>query len=189
MAKAMGMPGDVAAAGYIPPDAGAPSRTLLRLDGFGPSVRAREALLSSAFGHLGEADQLVGDAAVEAWRPLCAGRVLDGHLPLWRLSVSARRALAMTQALEALGGRWIADWAGSLVWLVLDGHADAVRRLAEAAAGHATLIRAPAAIRAHVPALHPEQSGVAALAQRVRRAFDPSGLFETGRFPDCPDAD
>ena len=50
------------------------------------------------------------------------------------------------------------------------------------------LMRAPAAMRAIVPSLHPEQRGVAALAQRVRKAFDPSGIFETGRFPDHSDA-
>jgi glycolate oxidase FAD binding subunit len=31
--------------------------------------------------------------------------------------------------------------------------------------------------------------GVARLAERVRRAFDPAGVFETGRFLDHEDAD
>ena len=33
-----------------------------------------------------------------------------------------------------------------------------------------------------VPAFHPLAPGLAALEARVRRAFDPAGVFETGRF-------
>jgi glycolate oxidase FAD binding subunit len=44
------------------------------------------------------------------------------------------------------------------------------------------LLRAPVAMRAAVPVLHPPADGVAALEERVRRAFDPAGVFETGRF-------
>jgi glycolate oxidase FAD binding subunit len=39
-------------------------------------------------------------------------------------------------------------------------------------------------MRARVPALHPASPGVAALERRVREAFDPLGVFETGRFLD-----
>jgi glycolate oxidase FAD binding subunit len=44
------------------------------------------------------------------------------------------------------------------------------------------LVRADAAMRAVVPALHPQPKPLAALEERVRRAFDPAGVFETGRF-------
>ena len=44
------------------------------------------------------------------------------------------------------------------------------------------LVRAPEPMRTKVPALHPSAPGVAALEARVRRAFDPMGVFETGRF-------
>jgi glycolate oxidase FAD binding subunit len=44
------------------------------------------------------------------------------------------------------------------------------------------LVRAPEAMRAVVPAFHPAAAGLAALELRVRRAFDPAGVFETGRF-------
>ena len=44
------------------------------------------------------------------------------------------------------------------------------------------LVRAPETMRSRVPALHPPAAGVRALEQRVRRAFDPLGVFETGRF-------
>jgi len=33
-----------------------------------------------------------------------------------------------------------------------------------------------------VPALHPHEPTVSLIEERVRRAFDPGGVFETGRF-------
>jgi glycolate oxidase FAD binding subunit len=69
-----------------------------------------------------------------------------------------------------------------LLWLAFDGNPAAVRSAAAEAGGHAMLIRADISIRTAVPAFHPAKPGVAALEERVRRAFDPAGLFETGRF-------
>jgi len=57
-----------------------------------------------------------------------------------------------------------------------------IRRAASEAGGHATLFRAPASLRSEVPAFHPQPARLAALEERVRRAFDPAGVFETGRF-------
>ena len=48
--------------------------------------------------------------------------------------------------------------------------------------GHATLIRAPEAVRAAVPALQPQAPALAALARRVKTAFDPMGIFNPGRM-------
>ena len=103
---------------------------------------------------------------------------LAGAAMLWRISVPASRAPGVV---ESLAGDWLMDWAGGLVWSSCPDAA-AVRQAAEAAGGHAMLIRAPEAVRAEVPALHPTAPGVAALEARVRRAFDPAGVFETGRF-------
>jgi glycolate oxidase FAD binding subunit len=33
-----------------------------------------------------------------------------------------------------------------------------------------------------VPVFHPQAPALAGLETRVRRAFDPAGVFETGRF-------
>jgi glycolate oxidase FAD binding subunit len=40
-------------------------------------------------------------------------------------------------------------------------------------------------VRETVPALHPQPAPVMALEARLRRAFDPMGVFETGRFLDA----
>jgi glycolate oxidase FAD binding subunit len=82
------------------------------------------------------------------------------------------------------------DWAGGLVWLAVvpgpaDGGAAAVRAaIADLAGGdgHATLLRAPAEIRAAVPVFQPLPAGVAALAARVKQGFDPRGVLNPGRM-------
>ncbi|WP_213981035.1 FAD-binding protein [Sphingomonas sp. dw_22] len=102
--------------------------------------------------------------------------------PLWRVNVPSSGGPSVVAALAPLGARWLFDWAGGLVWIAFDGDASAVRDAAAKAGGHAILVRAPEAMRAAVPAFHPQAPGVAALEERVRRAFDPAGVFETGRF-------
>ncbi|MGA7021005.1 MAG: FAD-linked oxidase C-terminal domain-containing protein, partial [Pseudolabrys sp.] len=48
--------------------------------------------------------------------------------------------------------------------------------------GHATLIRAPAAVRASVDVFAPEQPALRALAKRVKESFDPKGILNPGRM-------
>ena len=81
------------------------------------------------------------------------------------------------------------DWGGAVVWLAFDGDPLTLRNAAEAVGGFAQLVRAPEALRRRTPALHPQPPGLKALETRVRRAFDPAGVFETGRFLDGADAD
>ena len=78
------------------------------------------------------------------------------------------------------------DWSGGLVWLALPPSADAdhaiVRGAIGATGGHATLVRAPEAVRAAVPVFHPQSAALAALASRVKESFDPKLLFNPGRM-------
>jgi glycolate oxidase FAD binding subunit len=48
--------------------------------------------------------------------------------------------------------------------------------------GHATLIRAPAAVRAAVEVFEPQPPALAALSKRVRDSFDPRGVLNAGRM-------
>jgi glycolate oxidase FAD binding subunit len=169
MAKALGSQADVAAAGVVD------GVTALRLEGFGPSVAARRALLEAMAPMRALSDSEAGSF----WS------VLEDPLPdapaLWRLSLPASRAA------KSVGkglGPWLMDWGGSRVWLACDDAA-AVRAAAAEADGHATLIRAPEAMRETIPALHPQSAPLTALEARLRRAFDPMGVFETGRFLDA----
>jgi glycolate oxidase FAD binding subunit len=51
-----------------------------------------------------------------------------------------------------------------------------------AAGGHATLVRAPQAVRASVDSFHPETGALAALTRRVKENFDPRGVLNPGRM-------
>jgi glycolate oxidase FAD binding subunit len=57
-----------------------------------------------------------------------------------------------------------------------------VRQLANAAGGHATLLRASEQVRRQVDVFHPASEGVAALGERVRQSFDPKGILNRGRM-------
>lgn len=189
MARAMGSQADVQAAAHIPPEGSRPAQTLVRLEGFGPSVAARIGMVQALWSGLGELAVLSRDQAQAVWSELrhLAG-LADGRA-LWRVNTPPSGGPKLVAALEPLGARWRFDWAGGLTWLTLDGQAEAVRAAAEAAGGHAMLVRADEATRCAVPALHPQPAGVAALEARVRRAFDPQGVFETGRFLEGAGAD
>ena len=48
--------------------------------------------------------------------------------------------------------------------------------------GHATLVRAPAAVRAAVPVFQPQAEALAGLSARVKAGFDPHGVLNPGRM-------
>jgi glycolate oxidase FAD binding subunit len=80
--------------------------------------------------------------------------------------------------------RYFLDCGGGLVWLAVagaqDGGAAAIR--AALAGGHATLIRAPDALRLAVPVFQPQASAVAALTARVKDSFDPKRILNRRRM-------
>lgn len=175
MARALGSAAEVTAAAHLPAWRG-DALTALRLDGFPSSIDARAETLARLLGGLETLDAPAGD---ELWTAVRHAAPLPADKPLWRAIVPAAEAPTFV---AATGGEWLFDWAGGLVWLASDVDPGAIRRAASELGGHATLIRADAAMRAAVPTLHPQPAPLAALEARVRRAFDPNGVFETGRF-------
>jgi glycolate oxidase FAD binding subunit len=63
-----------------------------------------------------------------------------------------------------------------------DAGAALVRQATRAFGGHATLIRAPLALRAATDVFEPQPSALAALTQRVKDSFDPKGILNPGRM-------
>ena len=182
MARAMGSPAEVAAAAHVPGHLGrGAAQTVFRVQGFGPSVSARCTMLRDLFGSVGLVAE-PDEAAATIWGDLQSLAPLGRDRPLWRVSVPPSGGGAFVARLEPLGADWMLDWAGGLVWLATDAEPTMVREAAATAGGHAMLLRAPDAMRDAVPAFHPPAPGLAALEARVRRAFDPVGIFETGRF-------
>jgi glycolate oxidase FAD binding subunit len=176
MARALGSAAEVSAAAHLPAWNG-DALTAIRLDGFPSSIDARAETLARLLNGLEALDVAAGTMLWDAVRDASP---LPSDRPLWRVIVPAREAPALIAAFDEAD--WLFDWAGGLIWLASAADPQAIRDAARKAGGHAALIRADAAMRTMVPALHPQAAPLAALEMRVRRAFDPNGVFETGRF-------
>jgi len=173
MSRAAGSKAAISAAAHDPV-AGA---TALRIEGFAPSVAVRQALLDDILGPLRVLDAPEADTFWDGMHRLPG---LATAAVLWRVVVPARAAPGLIAALALRDDGWLMDWAGGLLWVAHAGHG--LRAAVEAAGGHADLVRADVEMRHACPARHPRGTGLAALETRVRRAFDPDGVFETGRF-------
>jgi glycolate oxidase FAD binding subunit len=198
MAEAMGSACDVSAAAHIPSHlvirfpslSSARAATAFRLEGVAPSVAHRKASLATLMKRHGGIESLDAGASKALWRsvrdvlPFAA----DGpsrDRTIWRVSTAPSRGHELAETLSS-SAEMFYDWAGGLVWIALlpsdDGGAAAVRRAVAATGGHATLVRAPAAIRAKVDVFHPQDSGNAALSRRLKESFDPKGILNPGRM-------
>lgn len=201
MTIAMGSACDVSGAAHLPAEVAASipavtgaggSVTALRLEGFSPSVAHRRRLLEVLMKSLGEGATIDASASRALWRavrdvtPFAAsgGGV---ERPLWRISTAPDRGAELGATIaRRLGAQVLYDWAGGLLWLAPDGSDDAgathIGAAVAAAGGHATLIRAPASMRAATDVFAPQEAGLAALTKRVKESFDPRGAFNPGRM-------
>ncbi len=197
MAAAMGSPFDVSAAAHLPDHiaswfAGVPkpeATTALRLEGHAPSVAHRRETLRALMQGFGPVEILAEEQSRALWRdvrqvkPFTLGGARER--PLWRISVPPAQGHAIAAAVTP-AAQMFYDWAGGLIWLAMPFAAEpgaaAIREAVAAVGGHATLIRADAAVRAAVDVFQPENAAVRALSQRVKESFDPKGLLNPGRL-------
>jgi glycolate oxidase FAD binding subunit len=98
---------------------------------------------------------------------------------VWRISVAPSEAPGVLERLHAED--YVLDWGGGLITAAFR-EVDAARVRAAVTSGHATLLKAPRAARLGTPVFQPLPAAVAALAQRVKRAFDPAGKLNPGRM-------
>ena len=109
----------------------------------------------------------------------------DPAAALWRVCVPPAAAPALAVALP---GEWFLDWGGGLIWIAVppgpEAEATRIRGAIDAAAagGHATLLRAPASLRAGIDVFHPQQPALARLSARVKESFDPKRILNPGRL-------
>ncbi|EJN03170.1 FAD-binding protein [Phyllobacterium sp. YR531] len=197
MAIAMGSSGEVASAAHLPANVASrmiggilqsEASTLLRLEGFAPSVTDRTAMLIKLLATAGTIEQLSGDTSRKLWREIRdVAPYADGtERPVWRVSMAPMEAYKLVASLR-MGAAVDAfyDWQGGLIWLRMEGdpEADAVRALvAKYGGGHATLVRASVAVRAAVPVFEPQPAPLAALSKRLKQQFDPNGILNPGRM-------
>ena len=185
MCAAMGSPHDVSGAAYVG------NRTALRIEGVAPSVEARLKGLRELLVASGAKMEELGTLESRAfWRevrdvvPLKATR----DAIVWKISCPPTEGPGIVARIKAQrpSAEAFYDWSGGLIWLALPASVDAdhaiVRGALDQAGGHATLIRAPEAVRASVPVFQPQPAALAALAGRVKESFDPKRLFNPGRM-------
>lgn len=201
LCRAMGEPVEVSGAAHLPGLLAAHSAvdrvrqagtsiTALRVEGPAPSVEARCRHLRELFGAAAPTEELHSLNSGRFWaelrdaKPLVAPR----ERIVWRLSVPPAQGAATVARLRAELPQALAfyDWSGGLVWLSLPPSADAdharVRAAVAPTGGHATLVRAPADLRAAIPVFQPQPPPLAALARRVKDSFDPKGVLNPGRM-------
>ncbi|WP_062229408.1 glycolate oxidase subunit GlcE [Aureimonas frigidaquae] len=197
LAAAMGSSAEVSGAAHLPYGVaagvldgalGRASATLVRLEGFGPSVAARARHLGGAMERVGTLERIEGAQSRALWRDVRDVRPFAGpdHRAVWRLSVTPSRAPELVMALRMhMAADAVYDWQGGLIFLRLEHGVEAERIRAAVAGhggGHATLIRAPLEARMAVPVFQPQPPALAALAERLRRQFDPAEILNPGRM-------
>ena len=155
-----------------------------RCQGFSASVDHRADKLLAL---LGAERVLKGDDSRRLWRGVRDAEFLaePRERAVWRVGVKPSRAV---ECLARLGPRALAhlfDCGGGLVWLSTGptpADAAALRAALAPLGGHATLVRAPDALRAVVDVFPPQPPALMALTRRVKAAFDPDGVFNPGRM-------
>jgi glycolate oxidase FAD binding subunit len=92
---------------------------------------------------------------------------------LWRLSLKS------TVPPLNLPGIQLFEWNGALRWLATEAPASAVRAAAEFGGGHATLFRRGDKATG---VFHPLPPALMAIERKLKRQFDPAGIFNPGRM-------
>ncbi|MFS2153070.1 FAD-binding protein [Rhizobium sp. Rhizsp42] len=197
MAAAMALPVEVSGAAHLPmtvawtflgnrlPEGEA---TVLRIEGLPASVATRAENLASAMSAFGPVAWLGEDDSATLWREIRDVKPYadGGPRPVWRVSVAPSVGHQLVAALRLeTGVDAFYDWQGGLVWMRMeaDAEADLLRRfMAALGGGHATLVRAPDAMRAATSAFEPQVDAVALLSARVKEKFDPAGIFSPGKM-------
>jgi glycolate oxidase FAD binding subunit len=177
--------------------------TAIRVEGPGPSVEHRCESFRRELRDFGPSEELHSMRSSLLWRELrdAASLLPDPARLIWRLSVppaAGAQVIADINPPPRSGGgqgggraasravEYYFDWGGGLIWLALPPSDDASAAFVRAAVarhgGHATLLRAPDATRVAVPVFEPQPESLAALARRVKYAFDPRRVLNPGRM-------
>jgi glycolate oxidase FAD binding subunit len=200
MATAMGSPACVCGAAHLPDYvvphfdaiAGAGAATVLRIEGIAGGIAGAIAQLRNAVPLFASCEVLEADASRALWRairdvrPFWPGGAEAGERALWRVSTAPSQGLPLARKISP-SAQLFYDWAGGLLWIAPspvapDCGAGEIRAAVAAVGGHATLIRAPAAVRSAVGAFTPEAAALGALTRRVKESFDPKGVLNPGRM-------
>jgi glycolate oxidase FAD binding subunit len=205
MTAALGSPYDISGAAHLPGSAlrtvqgplgeitaEDQSATLIRLEGITASASSRAASLSKLLQSYGTAEIIEDSQSAVLWADIrdvvpFAASGPRAMWPVWRIVCPPASGGKLGQEIAKRSqGEVVYDWGGGFIWAALPPSADAqaaqLRKLVDAAGGHATLIRASEDVRRAIDVFHPQAPGVAALGDRVRKSFDPKSILNRGRM-------
>jgi glycolate oxidase FAD binding subunit len=189
LSETLGSPFEVTGAAHLPAESGAGARTLVRFEGFEASVAYRLGEVKRLLRRFGTAEIVEGEEAAGLWAAIrdVTPLVEPRGQAVWRISTAPTRGPDFTaQVARALSSRWFYDWGGGLVWLACDPAGDAgaaaIRAAIRATGGHATLIRAPADLRAAIEVFEPMSEPLRRLTAGIKNSFDPAGILNPGRM-------
>ena len=159
----------------------------LRVEGVRDSVAYRIGALLELLKPFGAKHALEGEDSARLWREVgdAAFLAAPADAAVWRVSLAPSRAAAFVAAAGGHAQAHFYDWGGGLVWLssaATEAAAAAIRAALAPFGGHATLVRAPDALRAAIAVFEPPTAPLAAIARGVKTSFDPDGLFNAGRM-------
>ena len=201
LAQALGSAFEVSGAAHLPAEVAAGSGvdyvagagrpvTAVRIEGTAVSVNYRCQAFRENLAEFGNTEELHSHNSGTLWREVAdaAYFAAEADTQVWRVSTAPGAGPRLAAEVRAeTGGRAYYDWGGGLVWLALPptpnaSHQVVRRALAAAGGGHATLLRAAEAVRAAVPVFQPQDEAMAALAARIKDAFDPRRVLNPGRM-------
>jgi glycolate oxidase FAD binding subunit len=190
LCAAAASPFEVTGAAHLPAGLdGTGARTLIRIEGFSFSVDYRLGELRKLLKCFGGAEVVEAQAADALWRELRDVEPLaePRDRAVWRISTAPTKGPEVVGHISrALDASWYYDWSGGLVWLAADATEDAgaaaIRAALRGHGGHATLVRAPAEIRAAVDVFEPLPEALMRLMAGIKAAFDPAGILNPGRM-------
>jgi glycolate oxidase FAD binding subunit len=170
---------------------------VVRVEGFEGSVRYRAQQLQDLLAaHGNPTIEWDAERNKTTWQDVRDATPLQQHSHVWRISM--KPSAVYSGLLAALDQSHAADvftdWAGGLCWIGLTPtssdeaaqfhhmlqNAVANPEINENGGGHATLIKAPEALRQKIPVFQPQNPVLETLAKGIRAKFDPRGLLNPG---------
>ncbi|WP_018261981.1 glycolate oxidase subunit GlcE [Methylobacterium sp. WSM2598] len=191
LSLALGSPFEITGAAHWPAGIdGGEARSFLRIEGFSASIDYRLGELRRLLRRFGTPAVIEGEEAASLWasvRDATPFAASAGEGVVWRISTAPTRGPLVTAAIaRERAAAWFYDWGGGLIWLRTspesDAGAAALRAAVAQVGGHATLVRAPEAVRAAVPVFEPLAEPLMRLTAGIKAAHDPAGLFNPGRM-------
>ncbi len=188
MSQALGSPWEVSGAAHLSAGMGREfPRTFLRLEGFADAVAIRRDKLIAILADFGARHALEGEESRKLWRAIRDVEYLaePQGAAIWRASLAPSRAPEFVARAGAAITTHYYDWGGGLVWFAAEPTQEAciaVRSALAGLGGHATLVRAPDAIRQTTHVFEPLSGPVMAITRGLKTSFDPDGVFNAGRM-------